>query len=223
MRLRPTQPTSTLAPFTRPPALPPILSQVVPGDIFVQHPWLLGEDDTAAIMVAVEKGAAVVVAPQLPTDEEGNTPLDPLEDLLPDGVPLVRMEDTMEAGSRLGAAFYGEDAGCKEGEGVVRSVQGGVWERVWKAGRRGTGRVFTVGMAGRLSGLGNLAVLVYLWGWRWPHGRRQEACCGCGNGGGRCSGGRCCRFCSSDGSSCTDGGGTQLWEAATWRRGNKGH
>lgn len=84
---------------------------MIPGDIFVLHPWMLGGDDAASIMVAVDKGAAVVVAPQLPEDAAGDTPLDPLEDLLPDGVPLVRMEDTMEAGSRLAVAFYGEDAG----------------------------------------------------------------------------------------------------------------
>ncbi|PNH05610.1 UDP-N-acetylmuramoyl-L-alanyl-D-glutamate--2,6-diaminopimelate ligase [Tetrabaena socialis] len=88
---------------------------VVPGDVFVLHPGLTEDDDLYAIGAAVEKGATVVVAPTLQPDDINVEPwsgADPLKEpgMLPDDLPVVRMEDTSAAGSMLAAAFYGAPA-----------------------------------------------------------------------------------------------------------------
>ncbi|GLC37756.1 hypothetical protein PLESTB_001473600 [Pleodorina starrii] len=82
---------------------------VVPGDLFVLHPGLTADGELQAISVAVEQGATIIVAPKV---EAGDPGLDPAPDpvaaagILPDEVPLVRVDDTMAMGARLAAAFY---------------------------------------------------------------------------------------------------------------------
>ncbi|EFJ40847.1 hypothetical protein VOLCADRAFT_119843 [Volvox carteri f. nagariensis] len=82
---------------------------VVPGDIFVLHPGLIPDDDLDAISVAVEQGATVIVAPRVKAEDPGLDPApDPvgLAGILPDEVPLIRVEDSLAMGARLAAAFY---------------------------------------------------------------------------------------------------------------------
>ncbi|PNW75268.1 hypothetical protein CHLRE_12g519900v5 [Chlamydomonas reinhardtii] len=80
---------------------------VTPGDVYVHHEGLTDEDQVAAVSVALEQGAVLVVAPHLPKDSTGlHVGEDPLEGVVPDEVPLVRVKDSTEAGSRLAAAFY---------------------------------------------------------------------------------------------------------------------
>ena len=91
---------------------------VTPGDVYVHHEGLTDEDQVAAVSVALEQGAVLVVAPHLPKDSTGlHVGEDPLEGVVPDEVPLVRVKDSTEAGSRLAAAFYG------------------AWHCCWGAGR----------------------------------------------------------------------------------------
>jgi hypothetical protein len=85
--------------------------QVTPGDIYVHHPGLTADTEQESAEIAVENGAAVIVAghvvlgPDVP-----DTGFDPTKAFVPDEVPLVRVDDPLGAGSRLAAAFYGECA-----------------------------------------------------------------------------------------------------------------
>ncbi|GIL46522.1 hypothetical protein Vafri_3516 [Volvox africanus] len=82
---------------------------VIPGDLFVLHPGLTPEGELEAISVAVGQGATGIVAPQVKAEDPGLDPApDPvgLAGILPDEVPLIRVEDTHGMGARLAAAFY---------------------------------------------------------------------------------------------------------------------
>ncbi|GFR43731.1 hypothetical protein Agub_g4842, partial [Astrephomene gubernaculifera] len=86
---------------------------VVPGDLFVLHPWLAGEEgELEAVRIAVSKGASAVVGPSLAPEEgpglAGDAVPDPVSELglLPEEVPMVRVEDAVAAGARLATAFY---------------------------------------------------------------------------------------------------------------------
>ncbi len=126
--------------------------QVVPGDVFVLHPGLTPDSDLEAISVAVEQGAALILAPYVDTEDPG---LDPVPDpvgmagILPPQVPLVRVEDSLAMGARLAAAFYGEGSGRAwkpqslipgEGPGASCGYQGWGGQCSIVGGRRTWGR-----------------------------------------------------------------------------------